>query len=552
MKDSLIALSVLQTFMSRDRLAYALLDADLKLARISPNLKGLLHNPGIYLGQPVTEVFEALIGAESILEEVMIGRLPEYRLEYINYVYEDFIVYITLNLWLFEPEPGMSGFLLVVEDVTSVAQTEQRLIQARNELHLLRIELERDISARKQTEKNLQVAQERLQKEIDVAVEIQNSMTPKWLPELDGFEFAARSIPARYLSGDFYDFISIDEKTCEIVLGDIAGKGIPAALLTLSLRTLIRDESTPFPFVVTVPEILNEVNVEKYAEFSQMELFVTLFLAQIHQETGRFSYASAGHGEALLWRSANQQLQHLPATGLPIGISVDEHYDSETFLLRPGDLVIVFSDGITEAINKSEEQFGLERLQTVILENATLSATEMVSKIEAAVLEFSQGREQEDDISVIILKTLPRTIPFSFPGTLEQLGEILVRIREHALAYSEEFAYEFELASSEIVTNIIKFARTPEEQDLLLDIILRQDGLQVDIFDQGQPFDLAEVPAPDFDHLHESGYGLSIASQLLDELVCQPSSLGGNHWKLIKFFIKESNDGATTCFLNPI
>lgn len=121
MKDSLIALSVLQTFMSRDRLAYALLDADLKLARISPNLKGLLHNPGIYLGQPVTEVFEALIGAESILEEVMIGRLPEYRLEYINYVYEDFIVYITLNLWLFEPEPGMSGFLLVVEDVTSVA-----------------------------------------------------------------------------------------------------------------------------------------------------------------------------------------------------------------------------------------------------------------------------------------------------------------------------------------------------------------------------------------------------------------------------------------------
>jgi len=393
-----------------------------------------------------------------------------------------------------------------------------------------------DISTRKKIEKDLQAAQERLQKEINIAVQIQNSMTPKWIPELDGFEFSAKNIPARYLSGDFYDFISIDEKTCEIVLGDIAGKGIPAALLTLSLRTLIRDESTPFPFAVTVPEILNEVNAEKYEELSRMELFVTLFLAQVNGQTGSFSYASAGHGEALLWRKADGEIQQLPATGMPIGISVDEDYQGETYSLRPGDIAVIFSDGITEAHNINEDQFGVERLKTVIMENATLSAIEIIGKVESAVLEFSQEHEQDDDISIVIVKALPRAISFNILGTMGHLEKIISRIKEKALAYSEEFAYEFELASSEIVTDIIKYAHAQEVADLLLEINLREDGLQVDIFDQGKPFDLSTVPIPDDNAIQESGYGLSIARQLLDELTCKPSALGGNHWRLVKFY----------------
>jgi PAS domain S-box-containing protein len=390
-----------------------------------------------------------------------------------------------------------------------------------------------DITTRKKAEKALQAAQERLQKEIDIAMRVQNSMAPKWLPELDGFEFAARNIPARYLSGDFYDFVSIDEKTYELALGDISGKGIPAALLTLSLRTSIRDESTPFPFMVTPPEILNEVNKEKYEELSRMDFFVTLFLAQLNHQ-GIFSYASAGHGEALIFKRASGEIASLPATGLPIGVLEDEAYQYDAFILRPGDVVVIFSDGITEASNIREEQFGLERLKEVVKQNAACSPKEMTDCIEAAVLEFSEGHEQDDDISIMIVKALPRAVAFNMSRSMSQLENIVARIKENALAYSEEFAYEFELASSEIITNIIKYA--PEEQaDLQIEITLREDGLQVDIFDQGKPFNLEDTPAPNFDEARESGYGIFIARHVLDELTCKPNALGGNHWRLIKF-----------------
>ena len=390
-----------------------------------------------------------------------------------------------------------------------------------------------DITARKKAEKALQAAQERLQKEIDIAMQVQNSMAPKWLPELDGFEFAARNIPARYLSGDFHDFISIDEKTYELVLGDISGKGIPAALLTLSLRTSIRDESTPFPFMAAPPEILNEVNHEKYEELSHMGFFVTLFLAQLNNQ-GSFSYASAGHGEALIFKHTIGEIVSLPATGLPIGVLEDEAYQHAIFILSPGDVIVIFSDGITEASNISEEQFGLERLKEIVRQNASCSPKEMTDCIEAAVLEFSEGHEQDDDISMIIVKALPRIVTFNMSRSMSHLENIVARIKENALAYSEEFAYEFELASSEIITNIIKYA--PEEQaDLQIEIALREDGLQVDIFDQGKPFNLNDAPAPNFDEAQESGYGLFIAHQVLDKLTCEPDALGGNHWQLVKF-----------------
>ena len=392
-----------------------------------------------------------------------------------------------------------------------------------------------DISARKKTERALQAAQERLQKEIDIAVQIQNSMTPKWLPELDGFEFAAKNIPARFLSGDFYDFINIDRNTCEIVLGDIAGKGIPAALLTLSLRTLIRDRSTPFPFTVTVPDILDAVNAEKYEELSRMELFVTLFLAQVNNETKKFSYASAGHGEALIWRIANSEIQQLPATGMPIGISIDDEYQGGNCILRPGDIAVIFSDGITEARNKNEGLFGVERLNAVIMENAALSAAEIVGKIETAVLEFSRGHDQDDDISVIIIKSLPRTVSFSAPVAMDQLERIVGRVKENAAIYSEEFAYEFELACSEIVTNIIKHSK--KNRDLLLmELSLGENGMTLEIFDQNEPFAPDTAPPPNLDEAQESGYGLFIARRVLDEFTCKPNAFGGNHWRLEKFY----------------
>jgi len=393
----------------------------------------------------------------------------------------------------------------------------------------------RDITEKKEAEESLRSAQERLQKELDVAAHIQDTLTPKTLPVLDGFEFAAKNIPARYLSGDFYDFISIDENTYEIVLGDIAGKGIPAALLTLSLHTLIRYQSSPFPFVISAPEILDQINIQRYEDFSNIGVFVTLFLAQINKETGAFSYASAGHGEAFLYRARNE-IQHLAATGLPIGILADERYEGKTFILRPDDVVVIFTDGITETTGANQEQFGVERLNATVIKSASLSADDILYNIIADVLEFDQGHAQEDDISIVVMKVLPRMISFHAPSEMKNLETIIAKIKENALAYSEDFAYEFELAASEIITNVIKYSDKQEQADTFFEINLRPDGLQVDIFSQGEPFDLSQFPEPNFDEIKESGYGISIARQVLDELTCQPNALGGSHWRLVKLY----------------
>ncbi len=118
--------------------------------------------------------------------------------------------------------------------------------------------------------------------------------------------------------------------------------------MTLSTRALIRNESKP---EIGVSDILTTVNKLEYQDLSQAEIFVTLFLARVDGQTGEFRYASAGHGEALLWRNLEREYTLIPATGLPLGIFPDEHYQDEKIVMRPGDLVIIYSDGVTDAIN---------------------------------------------------------------------------------------------------------------------------------------------------------------------------------------------------------
>jgi len=381
-------------------------------------------------------------------------------------------------------------------------------------------------------ENELRQAYEKIQRELDLAAEIQTSLLPRNNPSYDGFDCATSFIPARYVSGDIYDFISFDDDNCFITLADIAGKGIPAALLTFTTHSLLRTE---IRLNKSPKDILSNINSSMYDDLTQSEMFITMFTGKLNTRLGRLTFANAGHTEILWWQYGNNKCVSLPASGLPIGIIADAPITEETIALRPGDMLVFYSDGITEAENPQGELFGIERLKKILTDQPYRPASDMSQLITEAIEDFQVVSTFSDDITLIVLKVLPRIISFAYPATLDHLNEMSLLVQQTAHPYGSEFAYQMELAASEILTNVIKHAYNQLTGEIRGQITLMLDKLQLDIYDDGNPFDLtSSVPKTTSGELKESGFGLSIARQLTDELTYSPSTPDGNHWHLVK------------------
>lgn len=376
-------------------------------------------------------------------------------------------------------------------------------------------------------------AQQQLEQEIKLAVNIQESLLPHHMPELPGFSIAAAAIPAHSVSGDFYDFVVTNEKEVSFILADIAGKGIPAAMLTSTARSLIRlsADQGQSPAVA-----LCEVNSRLYDDLTHAEMFITMLVAQLNYGDGKIKYANAGHTEVLWWHQHNQSCTIIPVTGIPLGVLKEFELSELEIMVRPGDILLLYSDGITEAMNLNDQLFGLDRLKTLLKENYEEESDSIILKILDAVDNFCQGLPHSDDITLIVLKAFTRHIPFVFPASLDQLDAISSLIRRNADAFGPHFAYQIELATSEIITNIIDHAYSTTQGDLRGEISVFNDRMEIDFFDNGITFDPSILPEVDLNQLHEGGYGLFIVHQLIDDLVYTPATLQGNHWHLVKIY----------------
>ncbi|MBN1955408.1 MAG: PP2C family protein-serine/threonine phosphatase [Anaerolineae bacterium] len=258
--------------------------------------------------------------------------------------------------------------------------------------------------------------QQRLQRDVELAAQIQNSLLPDRAPALDGFDLSAVALPARYVSGDLYDFFSETSQEALIFLADISGKGIPAALLASQARALVYAEASRNE---SLAGILSSVNSLFYKDLSRAEMFITLMVARLDTRSGRLVYANAGHPPALWWQQAHGACRQLPATGLPIGVFSDLAIGQETIVLQPGDVLIFYSDGVTEAENGLGEFFGVDRLLDVLLANAHLQSDELSRVIVENVERFCSQAPLSDDLTLVILKALPRTVDFANPADRE-------------------------------------------------------------------------------------------------------------------------------------
>jgi serine phosphatase RsbU (regulator of sigma subunit) len=238
-----------------------------------------------------------------------------------------------------------------------------------------------------------------LEKELALAQETQAALLPLQLPDVEGFELAAFSHPTRHVGGDFYDFLGRETSEVAGVLADVSGKGISAALLSSLLQGALQMECRSG---ATLSESLNLVNLY-LCEKSHSNRFVTLFLFNL-QVDGTGEYLSAGHNPAYLYRASNQKIEELPARDLVLGAFEFAKYNSVPLTMEPGDLLFIYSDGITEAMNPDDEMYGEERLTKLIRETASLGCKVLEGQLLDSIQQFTEGMAQTDDMTYMIVQ----------------------------------------------------------------------------------------------------------------------------------------------------
>ena len=241
-----------------------------------------------------------------------------------------------------------------------------------------------------------------LQREINQAKNIQSKLLNGKTPTVNGGEVSGTSLPARLIGGDYYDFYPLVNGKIRIVIGDVMGKGIPAAMLMILTRGAFRSaaESTQSP-----GETLTAMNQAIYTDLRTLKSFVTLFCADWDPATGIFTFANAGHNLPLLIKGANREVKPLPKVqGVMVGGLPNQKYSEESITLGNSDLVFFYTDGIIEATNKDREQYELHRLMSTLSEHQDKAVAEIENCVMDSIQAFTNGVPQKDDITMVLLK----------------------------------------------------------------------------------------------------------------------------------------------------
>jgi sigma-B regulation protein RsbU (phosphoserine phosphatase) len=239
----------------------------------------------------------------------------------------------------------------------------------------------------------------KMQEEVRLAAKIQTELLPRAAPVVEGYEIVGTNIPAQVVGGDHYDFIPIDHDRLAICLGDVSGKGLPASLLMANLQATLRSQT-----LSSLPpkECVQRTNTLLFHSTSA-EKYATLFYCVLDSETHQLAFTNAGHEYPLLV-SRDGAVRQLETGGIPVGMQEDFPYEQESVSLQPDDLVVMCSDGITEALNPNEEQFGAERFADAILKHRDRSAKELIAAIIEAAKFHAGSTPQMDDMTLVVIK----------------------------------------------------------------------------------------------------------------------------------------------------
>jgi serine phosphatase RsbU (regulator of sigma subunit)/anti-sigma regulatory factor (Ser/Thr protein kinase) len=396
-------------------------------------------------------------------------------------------------------------------------------------------------------EKQVQdIERERIEQEMRVARLIQQTLLPKEIPELSGWQISSYYQPAREVGGDFYDFLHFEDGRMGIVIGDVTDKGVPAALVMATTRSILRSTARPS---ISPGKVLEQTNDLLYPDIPP-KMFVTCFYAILDPVSGHLEYANAGH-DLPHWRH-NGKVTELRATGMPLGLMPEMFYEEKEATLQAGDSVLFYSDGLVEAHNPRREMFGFPRLARLLEEKSHgIPAIDyLLSELTAFV---GENWEQEDDVTLVTLrreeqesrdKKIPIastnsgddespnnqhwrmlaewTIP-SVPGNERQaMEQIAQAVQElHLPAKSLE---HLKTAVAEATMNAMEHGNHYQpDVPVIIQVQAAATTLRVRISDQGEGPAVIEAETPDLEaKLAElqtpRGWGLFLIKNLVDEM----------------------------------
>lgn len=243
------------------------------------------------------------------------------------------------------------------------------------------------------------IEKERIERELELAAAIQREILPQSLPDVPGVELAAANLPTRHVGGDYYDLFPLSRGRLGFLVADVSGKGVPAALLVSTVHAAVHlqiDEAK------TVEDLVGRIDrhLQRYAATRK---FLTLFFGLLEPDSGLLRYVSAGHNPALL-ACLSGKTTLLASTGVPVGMLPNASWREETVELAPGDLLCVYTDGLTEAVNEAEEEFGLGRLTTAVAEGRDRPVRNLCDDVFARVADFARGMPQYDDQTLLLVR----------------------------------------------------------------------------------------------------------------------------------------------------
>ena len=389
---------------------------------------------------------------------------------------------------------------------------------------------------------------ERIGAELNVATQIQADMLPRIFPafpDRDEFDIYATMDPAKEVGGDFYDYFLIDDDHIALVMADVSGKGVPAALFMVIAKTLIKNHALMGCY--SPAEILKSAN-EQLCEGNEAELFVTVWMAIIQISTGKGLAANAGHEHPVIKRAGGQyelvEYRHSPAVATMEGIRFREH----EFQIYPGDSLYVYTDGVPEATNAENVLFGPERMLEALNSNPDATPQELLRNVRRDIDIFVGRAPQFDDITMLnFLYNGPQKNDehdeLKLDATLENLDEVLAFIdsRLEEAGCPPKVQMQIDIAVEELFVNIAHYAYTPNVGSAIVRITPNVEEKYVDItfIDEGMPYDPLAKADPDItlsaDKRPIGGLGIYMVKKSMDNMLYKHED-GKNQLTIRKYF----------------
>lgn len=372
------------------------------------------HVSGLY---PPTKPFKSTQGL-TLTESIIVGKFQSERIAmgegflgkvaqtgeavYIPDVSKDdsyvqtLLEYIKVQSFIAVPlktKDDVFGVLTVIDDAKLLQENDLSLLETLGEqaaITIKQIQMYQQVLEKKQAEK-----------EISVAAEIQSSLIPHTFPTAERFDIYGFSIPAKGVGGDYYDYIEFGNNKIALTMFDVSGKGVPASLIMVMIRSILRtiaslNQETKDVLIKLNDTIAGEIVEDRYA---------TGFYLLFDAEKGIMSYTNAGHGPLMLYRADADDFEFLDTDGMPIGIMSGVEYGQNYTIIAKNDIAILYTDGITEAMNVTHEEFGMDRFKEVIRKYKRESAREIANKILEAITSFSGAAPQHDDETLLVMKS---------------------------------------------------------------------------------------------------------------------------------------------------